>query len=48
MSRKISVMDHRGKGLAGGRAVVLCCVVLYMLIKLASCKLSSGTEHELR
>ena len=27
---------------------LLCCVVLYMLIKLASCKLSSGTEHELR
>ena len=27
MSQKISVMDHRGKGLAGGRAVVLCCVI---------------------
>ena len=51
MSRKISLMDHLAF-VTGARDLLvvelLCCVVLYMLIKLASCKLSSGTEHELR
>ena len=52
MSRKISLMDHLAF-VTGARDLLvvelLCCVVLcYMLIKLASCKLSLGIKHELR
>ena len=51
MSRKISLMDHLAF-VTGARDLLvvelLCCVVLYMLIKLASCKLSSGIKYELR
>ena len=53
--KKIKLFSCPGKfvlWITGARDLLvvelLCCVVLYMLIKLTPCKLSSGTEHELR